>query len=111
MNILLRADNDITVREELSENISNAIRRSAERFSDRITRLKVHLGDENSQKEGGDDKRCMIEAHLEGRQPLAVTHHATSLDRAVRGATDTIGKMMDSHLDKLCNHKNFALNC
>jgi len=105
MNILVHTDNHILGREELSANVSDAIGRSLERFGDRVSRLEVHLGDENSgNKEGGNDKRCMIEAKLEGFQPIAVTHHAPSIDMAIRGATDKIKKSLDHHVDKHRNH-------
>jgi ribosome-associated translation inhibitor RaiA len=104
MIINVRTDNHIIGREELSENVSDAIGRSLERFSDRISRLEVHLGDENASREGGADKRCMIEARLDGFQPIAVTHHAPSIDLAVRGATDKIKKSLDHHVDKHRNH-------
>ncbi|MES2766968.1 MAG: HPF/RaiA family ribosome-associated protein [Bacteroidota bacterium] len=104
MNILVRTDNHIPGREELSENVSDAVGRSLERFSGRISRLEVHLGDETNDRPNGDDKRCMIEAKLEGFQPIAVTHHAKSLDLAVRGATDKIKKSLDHHVDKHRNH-------
>ena len=53
-------------------------------LSDRITRIEVHLSDENSLKGGDHDKRCMLEARIAGMQPLAVTHLAESLVAAVR---------------------------
>lgn len=45
--------------------------------------------------------RCMMEARLEGRQPIAVTHQAASLDQAVDGAADKLTKMIDSTLGRL----------
>jgi len=34
--------------------------------------------------------RCMLEARLEGRQPIAVPHYASSLDEAVDGTADKL---------------------
>jgi hypothetical protein len=45
----------------------------------------VHLGDENGHKRGGNDKRCMMDARLDGRPPIAVTQQAPPLDQAVDG--------------------------
>ena len=105
MNILVHTGNHMQGREELNVNVADAIGRSLERFSDRISRIEVHLADENSSnKEGGDDKRCMIEARLDGMQPIAVTHHAASIDQAVRGATDKIKRTLDHHIDKHRDH-------
>jgi ribosome-associated translation inhibitor RaiA len=72
------------------------------RFSDHITRVEVHLNDENSDKKGGnDDMRCMMEARLEGRQPITVTHQAATLDQAVDGAADKLAGLIESTLGRL----------
>jgi ribosome-associated translation inhibitor RaiA len=71
------------------------------RFSDRITRVEVHLSDQNSDKSGQDDKRCMMEARIEGRQPTAVTHQAATLDDAVDGAADKLKRSIESTLERL----------
>lgn len=36
-----------------------------------ISRVEVHLSDEDGKKGGQNDKRCMMEARLDGRQPAA----------------------------------------
>jgi len=45
----------------------------------------VHLSDENGDKTGGNDKRCLMEARLEGRQPIAITHESETIDEAIEG--------------------------
>lgn len=37
------------------------------RFSSHITRIELHLSDENGNKDGLNDIRCLIEARLEGK--------------------------------------------
>jgi hypothetical protein len=49
--------------------------------------------------------RCMMEARLEGRQPLAVTHHAQTLGQAVDGAADKLCRLIDSTLGRLRDQK------
>jgi ribosome-associated translation inhibitor RaiA len=65
-------------------------------MSDNITRVEVHLKDEDGDKKGKNDKRCMIEAHLEGRQPIVVTDHANTLNQALDGAIDKLISMIES---------------
>ena len=72
-----------------------------DRFSDRITRIEVHLSDQNGDKSGQEDKRCMLEARLEGRQPTVVTHEAASLEEAVDGAADKLKRSLESTLERL----------
>jgi hypothetical protein len=70
------------------------------RFSDHITRLEVHLADENGPKGGENDIRCTLEARLEGRQPMAVTHHAGTIPLAVQGAANSLVSMIDTALGR-----------
>lgn len=74
------------------------------RFSDHITRLEVHLSDENSHKEGLEDKRCMLEARIENLKPIAVTHYGPSLHEAVSGSIDKLKKAIETSLGKLKNY-------
>jgi len=77
------------------------------RTSDHITRVEVHLSDENSNKKGGNDNmRCVMEARLEGRRPIAVTREAATLDQAVDGAADKLSRMIESNLGRLRDQKS-----
>jgi non-homologous end joining protein Ku len=48
--------------------------------------------------------RCMIEARVEGRQPIAVTNQADTHDEAVTSAIDKLTTSLDSILGRLSNH-------
>ena len=74
-------------------------------FSAHVTRVEVHLSDENGHKNGQHDKRCMMEARLEGRQPTAVTCEAATLAQAVAGAADKLKRSLQSTLDQLHEHR------
>ncbi len=67
MQIQINTDENINGGQELSSQISAEIYARLERFSSHITRIEVHLSDEDGDKSGGSDKRCLIEARLEGR--------------------------------------------
>lgn len=91
-------------REELLARVESHLRTSLNWFSGRITRVDVHVRDENGDKGGGDDKRCVMEAHLRGRQPVAVTHHAATLDDAVHGAAAKLKTFIESVVGRLRSH-------
>ena len=101
MNIQFNTDSNIEGREELATQVKGVVESAMSRFSDRITRVEVHLSDENGDKSGQDDKRCMMEARIEGRQPTAVTHHAATVDDAVDGAADKLKRLLESTFDRL----------
>jgi hypothetical protein len=48
----------------------------------------------------------MMEARLEGRQPIAVTHQAATLDQAVDGASDKLNRLIESTLGRLRDQKS-----
>jgi ribosome-associated translation inhibitor RaiA len=102
MQIQINTGHNIEGHEALATQVSGVVEDSLSRFSDRITHVDVHLSDENSDKKGGDnDMRCMIEAHLTGIQPLAVTHQAETLDQAVDGAVEKVTHLIEHTLGRL----------
>ena len=104
MQIQIDTDHNIEGNEALTAQVSSVVEYALSRFSDHITRVDVHLSDENSDKKGGDnDIRCLMEARLEGRQPIAVTHQAATLDQAVDGAADKLTRLIESTLGRLHN--------
>lgn len=104
MNIQFNTDKNIEGSERLTEYFSTTINKELSRFNSHITRLDVHLSDENSNKDGQNDKRCKLEAKLEGMQPIAVTNNADSIEQAVKGATDKLKASLDTVIGKLRNH-------
>ncbi len=88
MQIQINTDHNIAGHEAMAAEVTRVVDHVLERFKERITRVEVHLDDENGPKGGLNDKRCMLEARLEGRQPIAVTHHAGTITQAVHGAAD-----------------------
>ena len=101
MQIQVNTDSNIEGREKLTAHVRRVVKSALTRFSDRITRVEVHLSDQNGGKSGQDDKRCMVEARLKGCQPTAVTHDAATLDQAVDGAADRMKRSIESALGRL----------
>jgi len=101
MQIHVNTDSNIEGREKLTTHVRRVVERALNRFSDRITRVEVHLSGQNGDKSGQDDKRCMMEARLKGRRPTAVTHDAASLDQAIDGAAERIQRSIESVLGRL----------
>jgi ribosome-associated translation inhibitor RaiA len=102
MQVQIHTDHNIEGHEALAAQVSSVVESALSRISDHITRVEVHLRDENSDKKGGnDDMRCMMEARLEGRQPTAVTHQAATLERAVDGAAEKLTRLIEHTLGRL----------
>lgn len=102
MQIQINTDHNIEGHQTLIAQVSSVVENTLNRYSEQITQVDVHLSDENSNKKGGNnDMRCMIEAQLKGRQPIAVTHQATTLDQAVEGASDKLANLIENTLERL----------
>lgn len=102
MQIQINSDNHTEATSSLIEELETLLQDRLRRFSPRITRLEVHLTDQNSAAKGGDDDmRCKIEARLSGMQPVAVSNEAATVVESVRGAATKLRSLLDSTLGKL----------
>lgn len=104
MKIQLNTDKNIPGYERLEGYFSSLIEDELSRFSDHITRIEVHLADENGQKKGMNDKRCTLEARLKNKQPIAVTSHANTVEEVVNDAVEKLKASIETIVGRLKNH-------
>ncbi len=104
MTIQFNTDRNLTMHESFAEKLSTELKNQLDRFGDFITRLEVHLADENGQKQGINDKSCTLEARLAGRQPIAVSQLANTHEQAVSGAVKKLKASLDTIVGRLQNH-------
>ncbi len=104
MEIKINTNNHVEGSERMKTYFKDVISESLKRFEDKITRIEVHIGDENAHKSGDNDKRCMIEARIAGMQPVAATNHAETTEKAVSGAIDKIKSILTTAFDKMKSH-------
>jgi len=104
MIIQLNTDKNLTIHQEYEDKIKGAINDALGRFDDLITRLEVHLSDENGSKEGLDDKRCLIEAKIAGKEPIAVTNLGNNYDLALTGALSKLKSKLETIAGKMKAH-------
>lgn len=108
MQVQVNTDDNMTGREALVSRVEGDVETTLSRFNEYLTRVEVHLGDENAGKAGEADKRCQIEARPAGQTPVSVTHHAANLDEAWRGALRKLRSALDSKIGQLHDHKGAA---
>lgn len=104
MIILINTTNNISLDQDDRDSLTSMIEGEVERYNENLTRLEVHLDDENSIKEGGNDKRCTIEARPEGIKPITVTQKADTVDQAVSGAVDKLMSALNTTYGKMRKH-------
>jgi ribosome-associated translation inhibitor RaiA len=100
MQVQINTDHNIEGREALADKVRGIVESVLSRVSNHITRVEVHLSDESSHKSSQNDKRCMMEVRLEGSQPIAVTHHAATLDQAVEAAANKLTRLIENTLGR-----------
>lgn len=106
MQIQVNTDNHIASGEKLTRHVGAVVEGALGRFGDRITRVEVHLTDENSSSKSGDnDKRCVMEARLAGLQPITVSDQGATVEQALDGAADKLEKSLSRTLERLGDPK------
>jgi len=100
MKIQINISHHIAGHEALARQAESTVEGTLGHLAEHVTRVEVHVSDENSEKGGNLDKRCLMEARLEGRQPLAVTDHAATVGQAVAGAAEKLKQAVGHALDR-----------
>lgn len=102
IKVQVNTSNDIENKDTLERWASDYLNEHLARFAQDITSVEVQLTDENHAAKGGAvDKRCMMEARVNGRAPIAVTHYAPDQNLAFRGAAEKLCKALDHEFGKL----------
>lgn len=105
MQIVINTDKTIDRHQGLDDHVNTVVSAAVQRFADHITRVEVHLSDDNSQKSADGGNRCLLEARVTGYQPIAVSAHAITLHQAIAGASDKLKRAIDSALGRLHDKK------
>ncbi|HPI12871.1 MAG TPA: HPF/RaiA family ribosome-associated protein [Catalimonadaceae bacterium] len=74
------------------------------RFSHKITRIEIHLSDENGDKPGPKDKKCLMEARIEGKSPTVVEVHGNSYEECIKGAMAKLKTVLKNTFERLNDH-------
>jgi ribosome-associated translation inhibitor RaiA len=104
MKILFNTDKTISGDENQEEYFTSLIAEKLERFQSQLTRVEVHLKDENGKKEGQNDIHCVLEARIEGREPMAVSCDADTAKNAVSGGIDKLKNALETTFGRMQNH-------
>ncbi|WP_017257850.1 HPF/RaiA family ribosome-associated protein [Pedobacter arcticus] len=104
MIIQINTDNHIEGKEELNTYITNLFNEKLQRFDSYLTRVEVHLSDENGGEKGGaDDKKCNIEARLENLEPIFASSQSDDISKAIHDCLQKIKRGIEHQLDKVKN--------
>ena len=101
MEIKINTDNHILGSDDFKEEYKQLLSKSLSRFEQYVTRFEVYFSDENKAKSSPDDKKCVIEARVKGRNPDSVSHNAHTLKHAFDGALDKMKSVLTKVVDQI----------
>jgi ribosomal subunit interface protein len=102
MLIQIETDGNIESDDALTAHVEAVVNDTLDRFREKITRVSVHLSDQNSESKFGiADMRCQVEARLAGLQPISVSDEAENMEQAIVGAVRKLKRSLDSTLGRL----------
>lgn len=101
MKVQVNTDKNIEGREATAAGVEAVVSATLAQFSEHLTRVEVHISDENAGKAGQRDKRCSMEARPAHQKPVAVTHEAATVNEACIGAAKKLRSLLESHLGRL----------
>lgn len=101
MQIQVNTDNTIQGDERLIEVSEAAVATDLGHFADKLTRVEVHLKDQNADKHGPHHIRCTMEARPRGLRPISAHHDAADIPAALKGAAKNLRHRLDSEFGKL----------
>jgi hypothetical protein len=102
IKVLVNTSNDVENKDSLQRWASEYLNEHLARYDQDLTSIEVQMTDENhAARGGGVDKRCMLEARVTGRSPVAVTQFAEDQNVAFRGATEKLAHALDHAFGKL----------
>ena len=104
MKVEINTDKTLIGEDRMREYFSSQVRESLKRYQSYITRVTIHLKDENGNKDGLNDMSCNLEARLKGRKPIAVTCRADTVELALSGAVDKMETVVKTIVGRIKNH-------
>jgi ribosomal subunit interface protein len=85
----------------LEERVNDRVGRALQHVADRVTRVEVHVRDDNRHKAGQTDKRVTMEARIAGRQPLVVEDAGDDIYTVVDSAAEKLGRAVKRELERM----------
>ena len=101
MQILVHSDRNLVGGESLRDSVESIVHSELDRFANRITRVEVHVSDSNGPKHGAREKHCVMEAHIGGVRPIAVTNEASTAATAIEGAAQKLARAIEHALGRM----------
>ena len=104
MIVKINTDKTLVGHEKRQDYFTSQMEEKLKNYQSYITRIEAHLKDETGEKEGVNDISCLLEARLEGRQPVVVSTKGETLELALLAAIDKMKNSLGKIIGKLQSH-------
>lgn len=104
MHIQVNTDNILHGDARMIEVAEQAIKGDLNHLSARLTRVEVHLKDQNADKHGPAHIRCTMEARPRGMGPMSAHCDAADIAAALKGAAKKLRGRLTSEFGKVDMH-------
>ena len=105
MDIHVSTDNYLHGDERVTEVAAAAVRTDLGHMEDWLTRVEVHLKDQNGAKKGPAHIRCTMEARPRGLAPMSSHADAADIPAALKGAATKLRGRLQSMQNKRDPHR------
>ena len=105
MKIQISTDKTISGEQRHQDYFTTLITEGLKKYSDHINTIEVHISDENGNKDGFNDIRCLMEARLEKRQSVVMTNQADTVELAVSGAISKLKVALEKMHERSSAHQ------
>lgn len=105
MTVQVNTDNHIKGSQNMEAYFTEKIEIGLKHFSDHITRVEVHLSDQNGEKGGMADIQCRIEARLEGQHPILAESKEENHEKALSKAIGKIQAALRTKIGKMQSNR------
>ena len=105
MDVQINTSNNVEGREAFNARLEKTVRERLSRFEGKLTRVELHIADENADRNDGHDKRCVVEARPAGFGPVSVSDQADTVEQAASGALGKMITALDRTFGKLTTRK------
>lgn len=106
MIITFNTDNNVQGGDAFIAPLRAILHQKFEKYMHKISKIKVHLTDENGSKKGVDDKRCLLEAHIDSMEPIVCMNVAATYEESLSGAIQHLKTSLNKKLEKLEDHNH-----
>ncbi len=94
MQIHVHTDTPADAGDERRKQVGDMLNQVLGRFGAQLSRIDAHLSGEP------DGPRCRLEASVDGRAAIGVSHRADFTAQAVRGAADKLARLLEGSLGR-----------